>query len=214
MLFLREEVVVVMDGLGLITEVLLAGFYPGDLVVRQVKLEPKAFKAGGGHDLAVFVHVFTTGGDLVLLLRTQQGLEFGLLIPFERDQAGLVLLQRDIILFVQFFAFLPVVFVDGHDLLPLFGGIMNKFAVTAAEAVLAEAVLTEAVLMRTMENIAVGGAIETVEGRIVGCAVETMMCYMGGVGGLSVGRTTKDEYSQDEEQCFSIHDFTFYVPLR
>lgn len=35
------------------------------------------------------------------------------------------------------------------------------------------------------------------------------MRYMGGVGGLGVGRTTKDEYSQDEEQCLSIHDFTF-----
>ena len=87
---------------------------------------------------------------------------------------------------------------------------MDELAMTAPEAILTEAVLTESVLAGatkgvavmagegtgghagSMEAVAVRGAMKSMEGRVVGAVVETMMHYMGGVGGLGVGGTTKD----------------------
>lgn len=152
------------------------------------------------------------GGDLVLLLRGEEGLEFRLFLLFEREKAGFILFQRTVILLVEVFAFLPVILVDSHDLLPLFGCVMDEFVMSAAEAVLTLAMLAEAVLTRAMEGVAVtagegaGGARGTWG---TGCAMETMGHCMGRVGCLSVRCKTQGQYSQEEEQCLAIHDFTF-----
>ena len=179
---LREEVVVVMDGLGLAAEVILAGFQFGYLVIGEIEGLAEPVEAGAGHELGPVFTEPMRGGLLIFLERGEEGLCFGLLFLFEGDEAGLVLFQGDIILFEQVFAFLPVVFVDRHYLFPLVGGVVDKFAVTVAEAVvvvretilvLAEAVvvlvLTEAVLAAVMHGM--GG----VRCRVVACGL--------GVGG-------------------------------
>jgi hypothetical protein len=65
---------------------------------------------------------------------------------------------------------------------------MDEFVMSAAESVLAGAMDGIAV---TAGERALGG-VEPMEGRIVWGGVETMMHYMGGVGGLGVGGATKD----------------------
>ena len=80
---------------------------------------------------------------------------------------------------------------------------------TAAEAVPTELVLGELVVGGAVEGVPIGRAVKTTKACIVGGAVETMMRHMGGVGGLSVHCKTQGQYSQEEEQCLSIHDFTF-----
>jgi len=111
------------------------------------------------------------------------------------------LFQGAIILLVEVFAFLPVVLVDGHDLFPLVGCVVDEFVMSAAEAVLALVVLAEAIL--AMEGVAVTA------GEGTGGAVETTVDCMGRVGCLGVRCKTQGQYSQEEEQCLAIHDFTF-----
>ena len=107
------------------------------------------------------------------------------------DEAGLVLFQRDIVLFEEVCGLLAIFLVDGHELLALLGGIVDEFAVTEAivtEAVVAEVVMTEvvvakavlagAVLAGAMEGIVIGGAVWG--------AMETMMGHMACVGGRVV----------------------------
>jgi hypothetical protein len=170
---LREEVVVVMDGLGLGAEVILAGFQLGYLVIGEIEGLAEAVEAGAGHELGPVFAEPVGGGLLIFLERGEEGLYFGLLILFEGDEAGLILFQGDIILFEQVLAFLTVVFVDRHCLFPLVRGVVDKFAVTAAEAVVRETivvlVLAEAVLVAVMHCM--GG----VRCRVVACGL--------GVGG-------------------------------
>jgi hypothetical protein len=172
----RKEVVVLVYGLGLVAEVLLAGFDLGYLVIGKVEVEPESFETGSGHHLAILIHPFTACGEFGLLLGGQEGLEFRLLFFFEGKQIGLVLLQSDIVLFEEVSGFLAIFIVDCGDLLALFGGVVDEVAMLEAAAA-----LTEAVLAGTMEGEAVGvaefagvsaecagGAVETVEGRVAG----------------------------------------------
>jgi hypothetical protein len=194
---LGQEVVVVVDGLGLTAEVILAGFQFCDLVIGEIECLTEPFKAAVGHELGPVIPEPAGGGLLIFLKWSQESFNFCLLFLLQGDEAGLVLLQRDIILFEQVLAFLPIFLIDGHNLFPLFGRVVDEFAMSAAESVLSVVVLSESVLAGAMEGIAVpavegtGGAVETVEARIVGGAVETMMHYMGRVGGLGVRCKTK-----------------------
>lgn len=90
-LFLRQEVVVVMDGLGLITNILLTGFDLGYLIVSQVECQTEAFEAGGCHDLTVVIHSFAARGEFLFLLGGQEGLHFSPFVLVEGDEAVLIL---------------------------------------------------------------------------------------------------------------------------
>src|SRR5258708_7249091 len=116
-------------------------------------MELEAFEVSYFADLNVLVHAFVVGGHLVLLIGGEQGGHFAFLFLFEGQEAGFILLQREVVLFVEVRAFLAVFQVDGGDLFSLFGSITDVFA---AEAVATEAmmpVMTEAAVC-----VAVGAA--------------------------------------------------------
>jgi hypothetical protein len=204
--FLRQEIVILMDGLGLAAEVILAGFQFGYLVISEIEGLAEPFEAGAGHELGFVIAEPMAGGLLIFLQRGQKGLQFGFLFLLQGDKAGLILFQGNIVLFEEVRGLLAVFFVDRHGLLALFGGVMDEFVATATKTVVTEAVVTEVVVTRTMEGVAIaaaegaGVAVETVvsgetvrttgtmEAVAVGCAMETVMGYMGCVLGRVVAR--------------------------
>jgi len=89
---LREKIVILVDGLNLAAQAFLAGLDFSYLVIAEAEAQLEPFEAGDGHDLDVFVHPFAAGGDLIFLLRGQEGLELAFLFLLQGYQPGLILL--------------------------------------------------------------------------------------------------------------------------
>jgi hypothetical protein len=176
-----------MDGPGLPAEVFLAGFQFGYLIVGEAEGLAEPFETGAGHELGPVIPEPAAGGLLIFLQRRQKGFQFSLLFFLQGQEAGLILLQRNIVLFEEVRGSLAIVFVDRQCLFALFGAVMDEFVMTATvtvvtKAIVTEVVVIEAVLARAMEGVTVTAA------KGPGGAMETMVHYASGVGGRVVAR--------------------------
>lgn len=143
-LLLREQVVVVTDRLCLGAETLLVGFQLSDLVISQVEPEFEPFEVTCLCYLDILGSALLPGGQLLFLLRGDQGLQFSFLFFVKGDQLGLILTEGEIIVLEEIGCLFTVVGIDGGYLPALFRRIVDTVASFTAPASVCETIVTEA----------------------------------------------------------------------
>jgi hypothetical protein len=140
---------------------------------------------GGGHYLGVFRPSLFTGGHFLLLLGGEEGGSFDFFVVEEADQAGFVFPKSDIVVFEKVLCFLMVLFIDGHQLFALFGGIPDTTAFVTTEAFVTSTTITAAEAFALFAGcpIALAGSIagsESILTLTAGALAETAV--VGGIG--------------------------------